>query len=73
MKRNKTDLGSLNPPEPVGPIQHWIEPYLAIPLDKVNRERRPGQPKPFSAPRICFCTDWILAIPSTVLSLPWWP
>ena len=70
MKRNKTDLGSLHPPGSVSPIQPWIEPYLAIPLDKVNRRFRPGQILPFNAWTICFCTVAISAMPSTVVSLP---
>ena len=37
MERSKTDLGKAPPPGPVVPIQKWVEPYLAIPLDKVNR------------------------------------
>jgi hypothetical protein len=70
MKRNKTDLGSLYPPGPVSLTQPWIEPYLAIPLDKVNRRFRPCQPLPFNAWTICFCTVAISAMPSTVVSLP---
>ena len=40
MKRSKTNLGKAPPPGPVVPIQKWVVPYLAIPLDKVNRGSR---------------------------------
>jgi hypothetical protein len=33
----KPTSGRHRPPGPVVPIQKWVVPYLAIPLDKVNR------------------------------------